>query len=48
MRCDRYKEIMEKAPEEFNEFASCLDNYGSVLVSVCRQNGSGSSRQQQQ
>jgi hypothetical protein len=24
----RYKEIMEKAPEEFKEYASCLDNYG--------------------
>lgn len=27
LRC-RYKEIMEKAPEEFKEYASCLDNYG--------------------
>jgi hypothetical protein len=27
VRC-RYKEIMDKAPEEFKEYASCLDNYG--------------------
>ena len=26
-RC-RYKEIMEKAPQEFKDFAECLDNYG--------------------
>jgi hypothetical protein len=24
----RYKEIMAQAPEEFKEFAGCLDNYG--------------------
>jgi hypothetical protein len=24
----RYKEIMEKSPEEFKDFAQCLDWYG--------------------